>query len=76
MPKVFIFIKENPSSMPPQFMLDAINDRMVAGDILIGLDKNYEDLRPMVKNANYEVLYENGNYPDTPGGPREDEGFE
>lgn len=58
--KVFIFVKENDSVGPPQFMLDKIrNGEIKENDIMVALDKTCDDLRPMVKGAEFEVLYEN-----------------
>lgn len=58
MPKLYIFVKENDSSIPPQSMRDKMGE-LKEGDIMIALDKTQKDLRPFVRGADYEVMYEN-----------------
>lgn len=58
--KVFIFVKEEDTDVPPQFMLDRMHKGDIKdSDIVICLDKNFDDLRPFARNAELEVLYEN-----------------
>lgn len=47
MPKVFIFVKQHDSDLPPVSMLD-VTDRMAMDDIMVCLDTTKPDLAPFV----------------------------
>lgn len=60
MPKVIIVVKETDSQLPTPHIMERMME-VKAEDpdaIMVMIDKTHDDLRPAVRGAEYEVLYE------------------